>query len=94
MRFLSSEGWKAKSKPASVLMVSSRPIFSAALTRRLSRRRQLLAEQGVDRLQGGDLAALELAQRVLQHLERARHLEPDKMARMRSRVEGDRRAPS
>ena len=41
---------------------------------------QLLTEQGVDRFQGGDLAALELAQRVLQHLERTGHLEPDEMA--------------
>ena len=41
---------------------------------------QLLAEQGVDRLQGGDLAALELAERVLQHLQGAGHLEPDEVA--------------
>ena len=38
MRFLSSEGWKEKSKPASVLMVESRAMTSAVLTRRFSRK--------------------------------------------------------
>ena len=37
MRLLSSEGWKAKSKPASVLMAVSRANMSAALMRRFSR---------------------------------------------------------
>ena len=38
MRLRSSEGWKAKSKPASVLTVVSRDMRSAVLTRRLSRK--------------------------------------------------------
>ena len=37
MRFLSSEGWKEKSKPASVLIVERRAIISAILMRRFSR---------------------------------------------------------
>ena len=37
MRCRSSEGWKAKSKPASVLTVVRRPSVSAVLMRRLSR---------------------------------------------------------
>ena len=41
---------------------------------------ELLGEQAVDRLEGGDLAALELAQQMLEHLERARHPEADEVA--------------
>ena len=41
---------------------------------------ELLVEQVVDRLEGGDLAALELAEQVLQHLEGARHAEADQVA--------------
>ena len=37
IRFLSSEGWKEKSKPASVLIVERRAIISAILMRRFSR---------------------------------------------------------
>ena len=36
-RFLSSEGWKAKSKPARVLIAESLAIWTAILTRRFSR---------------------------------------------------------
>jgi hypothetical protein len=36
---------------------------------------ELLAEKGVDRLQRADLAAFELTHRVIEHLERTRHLE-------------------
>ena len=38
MRFLSSDGWKAKSKPARVLIADSLAIWTAILTRRFSRR--------------------------------------------------------
>ena len=37
IRFLSSDGWKEKSKPASVLTVESFAILSAILTRWFSR---------------------------------------------------------
>src|SRR5215210_8796207 len=40
---------------------------------------ELLVEQAVDRLESGDLAALELAQQMLEHLERARHFEADEV---------------
>ena len=41
---------------------------------------EFLAEQGVDRFQRADLAALELAHRVVEDLKRARHFEPDEVA--------------
>jgi hypothetical protein len=47
MRFLSSKGWKEPSKPASVLVVGSRAMTSAVLTRVLAQG-ELLGEQGVD----------------------------------------------
>jgi hypothetical protein len=74
MRLRSREGWNEKSNPASVLMFSSR-LDAAPLAQA-----ELLVEQLVDRLEGGDLAALELAQEVLQHLEGTRHPEADQMA--------------
>jgi hypothetical protein len=40
---------------------------------------QLLAEERVDRLESGDLAALELTQQMLEDLERTRHLEADQV---------------
>ena len=53
MRFLSSEGWKEKSKPASVLMVESRAMHEGGLDAAVLAQRQFLGEQRVDRLDGG-----------------------------------------
>ena len=50
MRFLSSEGWKEKSKPASVLIEERRAIISAILMRRLDH---------------GEITAIEAAGRAL-----------------------------
>ena len=77
IRLRSSEGWNAKSKPASVLRMGSRAMRNAALTRRFSRKRQFLGEQIVDGLDAVDLALLDAAQRGVEHLERARHLQAD-----------------
>ena len=43
-------------------------------------RRVFLAEQAADRLDGGELAALEPGQRVVERLQRARHPEPNQRA--------------
>jgi hypothetical protein len=40
---------------------------------------EFLAEQGIDRLQRTDLAALELAHRVIQDFQGPRHFEPDQV---------------
>jgi hypothetical protein len=48
MRFLSSEGWKEKSKPARVLMLESRAMTSEVLMRRFLRK-ELLRKERVDR---------------------------------------------
>ena len=77
MRFLSSEGWKAKSKPASVLIAESLAIWTAILTRRFSRDGQLFGQQGVDGLDGADLAALDAAQGDVEDFQRPRHLQGD-----------------
>jgi hypothetical protein len=54
--------------------------LSAALILRPLAQAELLVEQAVDRLEGGDFTAFELAQQVLQHLEGARHPEADEVA--------------
>ena len=77
MRFLSSEGWKEKSKLASVLMVESRAMTRAVLMRRFSRSVEFLREQRVDCLDGGHLALLDPAHRGIEDLDCARHLEAD-----------------
>ena len=77
MRLRSSDGWKVKSKPASVLMVESLAILSAVFTRRFSRKREFLGEQGIDHLERADFAPLELADGLVEDLERPRHLEAD-----------------
>ena len=46
IRFLSSDGWKEKSKPASVLTVESFAILSAILARRFSRKVSSSANRG------------------------------------------------
>ena len=50
---------------------------------------EFLIEQAVDRLESGDLAALELAQQVLQHFESTRHAQADQV--VADAVEGRRR---
>src|SRR4051794_14924930 len=80
IRFRSSEGWKAKSKPARVLMVTRRPILSAAFDAAGFAQGEFLAEHGVDRFQRADLAALELAHRVVEDFQGPRHFEPDQMS--------------
>src|SRR5262245_21116532 len=76
MRFLSSEGWKEKSKPASVLMVESRAMTSAVLTRRFSRKVNSWASRA-SIASSGHFAVLEAPYRRVENLERARHLEAD-----------------
>ena len=73
MRLLSSEGWKAKSKPASVLMVVRRASMSAVLMRRFSRMRELLDQQLVDGLDARRSRPARCGARWVEHLEGARH---------------------
>ena len=73
MRFLSSEGWKAKSKPASVLIAVSRAIISAVLIPPVLAHGELLDQDLVERADGVDLALLDAAHGLVEHLERARH---------------------
>jgi hypothetical protein len=76
MRLRSREGCKEKSKPSSVFGGLSRAVFSdgdaAALAVGV-----LLGEEAVDRLDGGELAALEAAEGVVERLEGAGHAQPD-----------------
>lgn len=73
--FLSSEGWKAKSKPASVLIPDSlaNRHFNAAVFAH----RKLFAEQAVDGFDGADFAAFDAAQGYIKDVQRARHLQAD-----------------
>ena len=80
MRLRSSEGWNEKSKPVSVLMVANRAIWRAALIRRPSLHGDLLGEQGVDRLDGAELAAVELLDDALERFQGARHAQADEVA--------------
>ena len=89
MRSRSSEGWKEKSNPAQRLDVEQPAHLQRRLDPAALAQAQLLAEQGVDRLQGGDLAALELAQRCARAPRSARGiLRPTRWRRMRSSVAG------
>ena len=72
MRLRSSDGWKEKSKPASVLIGVSLAICNAALMRRPSR-------MGFDRLDGAELAALDALHQVIKHLEGAWHAQGNEM---------------
>ena len=78
MRFLSSEGWNEKSKPASVLIVESRAIISAILMRRIVlTQRELLGEQHVDGLDSGHLTAFKATHGDVEDLDRPWHLQAD-----------------
>ena len=48
MRFLSSEGWNEKSKPASVLIVERRAMHERDLDAPVLTQRELLGEQCID----------------------------------------------
>ena len=77
MRFLSSEGWKEKSKLASVLMVESRAMTSAVLTRRFSRK----VSSSASRASMASSAVISPRSRSahgrVEDLDRAWHLEAD-----------------
>ena len=77
MRLRSSDGWKAKSNPASVLTTGSRAMRSAALIRRFSRSDSSSSQQFVERLDAVDLALFDPAQGGIEHLERSRHPQAD-----------------
>src|SRR5512134_422897 len=78
-RLRSSEGWKEKSKPASVLTTVSRAITSAVLMRRLSRTVSSSASRA-DGVQRRDFAAFELADRPIEDFQRAGHPQADQGA--------------
>ena len=69
----SSEGWKAKSKPASVLIAVSRAISERRLDAAVLAHGEFLDEQLVEGFDAVDLALLDAAQGGVEHLERARH---------------------
>jgi hypothetical protein len=74
MRCLSSEGWKAKSKPASVLTVVSRPSVSAVLKRALANGK-LLDEKLIEGFDAVDLALFDTAKGGVEHFQGPRHSE-------------------
>ena len=88
MRFLSSEGWNEKSKPASVLIAESRAIVRAILMRRFSRKVISSCEQSVDGLKRVDLAALEAAHVARGSQGRAASSGPTRLRLMRSITAG------
>jgi hypothetical protein len=67
--------------------VEGRQGLDRAETRHLQRsldapalaQRQFLGQQGLERLQGADLATLDLAHHVVEHLQGARHAQPDQV---------------
>ena len=76
MRFLSSEGWNEKSKPARVLIVERRhhqcDLDAAVLTQR-----QLFGEQRVDGFDSSQLAVFEAAHGDVEDLDRPWHFQAD-----------------
>src|SRR5271169_390775 len=77
MRFLSSEGWKAKSKPARVLIADSLAIWTAYFDAAVLPDGELFGQQSVDGLDGADLAALDAAQGNVEDFQRPRHPQGD-----------------
>ena len=79
MRSRSSEGWKEKSKPASVLIGRQAAHAQRRLDAAVLAQGQFFGEQDVDGLERADLAALEPAHDVVERLQRARHLQADQV---------------
>ena len=77
MRFLSSEGWKAKSKPAKGLDRRQPGHLDRHPDAAVLARGQLFGEQCVDGLDRADLATLDAAQGDVEDFQRARHLQAD-----------------
>ena len=80
MRLRSSDGWKAKSKPDSVLIVAEAGHLQRRLDAAALADGELLGEQHLDRLDGADLAAFDLLDEIAERFERARHAECDQVA--------------
>ena len=79
MRFLSSEGWKAKSKPARVFDRRQPGHLDCHPDAAVLACGQLFSEQGVDGVDGADLAAFDAAQGDVEDFERPRHLQGDEI---------------
>src|SRR5262245_14911254 len=76
MRFLSSEGWNEKSKPASVLIEDRRAIINAILMRRFSRSVSSSASS-TSMASIADLAMFKATQDDVEDLDRPWHLQSD-----------------
>jgi hypothetical protein len=92
IRSRSSEGWKEKSNPASVLMVA-RPHAQRRLDAAVLAQGQFFRQQDVDGFERGDLALLEAGYDMVERFQRPRHLQADQIMadavdRRRRGVEG------
>ena len=79
MRLRSSEGWNEKSKPVSVLMGGQPRHLESSLDPSPLPHGDLFGEQGVDRLDGAELAALELLYDALERFQGARHAQANEV---------------
>ena len=77
MRFLSSEGWKEKSKLAKRLDAGEARHDERRLHATVFTQGELLGEQGVDGFERGYLAVFETAHNGVKDLDGARHFEAD-----------------
>jgi len=77
---LVERGLEREIEAGEVLIAESRAIVRAILTRRFSRAANLFAEQKVDGFKRRRIAALDAAQRQVQNLEHAGHLQADQVA--------------
>ena len=77
IRLLSSEGWKAKSKPVRVLIAESLAILDGHFDAAVLPDGELFGQQRVDSLDGADFAALDATQRDVEYLQGAWHFQSD-----------------
>ena len=98
MRLRSSEGWNAKSKPASVFDSRQARHSQRGADTPIVTQRQLLDKQLIECFNPGDLTLFDPPERRIEHFQRTRHLECDQafldaVDRCRLRVDAHGRPP-